>query len=234
MKDYSGLKFNSLTAIKFAFIKGGCQHWLFVCNCGKKKVISTTTVVAGATKSCGCTRFKKGLDNPILINLLCKKFGMLTVVKFHSSGKSGTKWELLCDCGKTVVRLASNFKKKQHRHSCGCQPTNPGKKDAGFRRLFNDYRTSSANRGHSFRLGKKYFKYLVSNNCNYCGVKPSKRYEKQVVHTLLANGIDRIDSNKGYVKGNCVSCCKICNRAKNNLSRTDFHAWIKKIYYYNK
>jgi 5-methylcytosine-specific restriction endonuclease McrA len=154
------------------------------------------------------------------------KYGMLTVEKLFCIDNRGTSWVLRCDCGKRVVRISSNFKKKQHRHSCGCVPTNPGKKDAGLRRLFNDYRASAIRRGHSFNLNMKQFKALVFNNCFYCGGAPTSRYEKQVVHILFANGIDRLDNNKNYTLKNCVSCCKICNRAKGTLSVGDFYKWI--------
>eukprot|EP01084_Bolivina_argentea_P294993 507744_1 len=45
-------------------------------------------------------------------------------------------------------------------------------------------------------------KVLLRNRCEYCGM------DDDMV------GIDRIDSNKGYEKGNVVSCCKICNIMK--------------------
>lgn len=167
-------------------------------------------------------------------DLTGKKFGMLTVVNFHSTNKIGTKWVLLCECGNNVVRLASNFKKKQHKHSCGCISKNPGKKSAGSRRLFNDYKASAKNRGYSFRLSKKQFLSLVSANCSYCNANPSPRYEKQVAHKLLANGIDRIDNGKGYVLTNCVTCCFDCNRAKGNMSKKEFLDWIENVYYHNK
>jgi len=47
---------------------------------------------------------------------------------------------------------------------------------------------------------------------------------------ILVNGIDRINSNIGYIEGNVVPCCKHCNRAKNTMSDSEFREWIKKIY----
>jgi hypothetical protein len=66
-------------------------------------------------------------------------------------------------------------------------------------------------------------------NCWYCGEPPrSKRVKKG--WTYLYNGIDRIDNNKGYVPGNSISCCKYCNRAKNDRSSRLFFMWIEKVY----
>lgn len=44
------------------------------------------------------------------------------------------------------------------------------------------------------------------------------------------NGVDRIDSNKGYTKDNCVPCCKICNQMKSNIDIGTFLTQISKIY----
>jgi len=47
------------------------------------------------------------------------------------------------------------------------------------------------------------------------------------------NGIDRIDSQLGYNKENCLSCCEICNKAKRDLSLTEFVKWIDRIKNHN-
>ena len=46
------------------------------------------------------------------------------------------------------------------------------------------------------------------------------------------SGIDRVNSEKGYVKNNVVPCCKVCNIAKHNMSQNDFFNWINKVYNY--
>lgn len=166
-------------------------------------------------------------------DLTNKKFGMLTVIEFINRNKKGAKWLLRCECGNTVIRIAGNFTRKEHKHSCGCISKNPGKKNAGFRRLYNDYRASAFKRNYRFNITKKLFKVLVFSNCYYCNSPPGERYKKQVVHTLLANGIDRIDNTKNYTKENCVSCCSTCNKAKGSMSKSDFLMWVKKVHDHN-
>ncbi len=163
------------------------------------------------------------------IDLVGQKFGFLTAVKFIKAAKAGTYWELSCVCGNKVVRLASNIK-KNHVHSCGCKPNRPAKEGAGFKRLFSDYRASARNRGYIFDIEESHFKKLIESNCHYCDVSPTKRYEKQVVHTLLANGIDRVDNNIGYTQENSIACCKNCNKAKGSLSKKEFLTLIGNIY----
>lgn len=162
-------------------------------------------------------------------DLTGKKYGMLTVIDFGGISKAGTNWITKCECGNKITRLASNLKKK-HKHSCGCISKNPPKRNAGFKRFFNDYKQSALNRNYPFNLSQTKFLNLIFKNCYYCDGIPTKRYEKFVAITFFANGIDRLDNTKGYVLNNCVTCCKICNKAKSTLDEQEFKEWIIKVY----
>ena len=48
------------------------------------------------------------------------------------------------------------------------------------------------------------------------------------------SGIDRIDSSVGYEPNNVVSCCKICNYAKSNLTKDDFINWAIRVAEHSK
>ncbi len=65
---------------------------------------------------------------------------------------------------------------------------------------------------------------LAPNKCHYC----SKALQE------TGSGLDRIDSNIGYLLSNVVPCCKICNVMKNNLETPEFLAHIEKIYKYQR
>jgi len=54
------------------------------------------------------------------------------------------------------------------------------------------------------------------------------RREKKLKNYI--NGLDRVDSSKGYIKDNVVTCCENCNRAKLDLTQQEFFAMIKSIY----
>lgn len=49
---------------------------------------------------------------------------------------------------------------------------------------------------------------------------------------IKVNGIDRLDSEKGYVKENCVPCCWDCNRMKQTLTEQQFLKKVEQIYNY--
>jgi len=81
-------------------------------------------------------------------------------------------------------------------------------------------------------LTPEQFKALILRDCFYCGVEPLQTI-KFPYETLFYNGIDRVDSNLGYVPENCVPCCKFCNYAKHNRSKEDFLTWLRRAYEHN-
>jgi hypothetical protein len=78
--------------------------------------------------------------------------------------------------------------------------------------VLSTYKSSSKKRNINWGLTDEYSKLLLQNNCFYCGNFPEENY----------NGIDRINNNKGYILGNVVSCCSMCNFMKCNLDKKDF------------
>ena len=75
---------------------------------------------------------------------------------------------------------------------------------------------------------------IAQQPCYYCGDLPiEKDYDNfKIVDSRVVklHGIDRVNNLKGYIKGNCVSCCKKCNVAKSTMSKEDFLNHINKIY----
>lgn len=56
--DITGQKFHMLTAISYVDSKTITRgaRWLFKCDCGKEKVMPAANIIAGGTKTCGCSR----------------------------------------------------------------------------------------------------------------------------------------------------------------------------------
>ena len=57
IKDISGQKFNKLTAIRIVSHKP--VKWECKCECGNTHIVSTSNLVTGAVKSCGCMHHGK-------------------------------------------------------------------------------------------------------------------------------------------------------------------------------
>ena len=100
---------------------------------------------------------------------------------------------------------------------------NPTGKYKGKRQLlrrYYAYRNQCPRRGISFNLSLDDFVSLTSQFCYYCGLKSA---DKDYV------GIDRLDSIKGYILSNCVSCCATCNFMKRRHSKDYFLSHLKQL-----
>lgn len=109
------------------------------------------------------------------------------------------------------------------------------KYEASFRRVFRKYKYGAMKRKIDFDLDSNTFRVLAEKNCVYCGAKPTPPNNK--AHDKLNgaweyNGLDRIDNNKGYIKGNVQPCCTKCNKLKSNLEEKDFLDHIQTIVSY--
>jgi hypothetical protein len=183
-------------------------------------------------------------------------FGRLTIVKKTDfKTRSGNPYyECLCKCGKT--HIASNGDLTGGKvSSCGCFRKERLLLPSGEVTLnlyYSRYRNSARNRDLEFLLTKEDFNNIVANPCNYCGNTPilrnfylngsGERIKAAIISNIsqeaidrswvAINGIDRIDSNKGYFVENCVPCCSDCNIAKMEKSIEDFILHCRKIVSY--
>ncbi len=98
--------------------------------------------------------------------------------------------------------------------------------------IYGGYKHRMKKRGLDFDLTKPEFRKLAEQFCFYCGKSPSNFMKGPYGPNgdWYYNGLDRVDSNRGYTKENTVSCCKRCNIAKNNQTSEEFFVQIKSIY----
>ncbi len=171
---------------------------------------------------------------PGRINIAGQRFGRLVAIKDVGTKYRRRLWRCLCDCGE-ITEVIAGILRIGKTKSCGClnkEPTyilSPG--IAAFNELFASYRCSAKNHCRKFDLTKQQFRRLTSSPCYYCGIAPQQKVgRKNTNGVYIYNGIDRVDSEKGYLSSNCVPCCKICNVAKHNLTEEQFYNWIKRIH----
>jgi hypothetical protein len=73
----------------------------------------------------------------------------------------------------------------------------------------NKAKQDAKSRNLEFTLTLEEYTNLISHPCYYCnGV---------FGHVTKGTGLDRINSNLGYVATNVVSCCTTCNRIKSDI-----------------
>ena len=92
---------------------------------------------------------------------------------------------------------------------------------------YNVYKRSAELKQLEYDISLDEFKEVVNRPCNYCGILRDRG-------TAQFNGIDRDDNNIGYLMGNCVSCCTMCNYMKNTLRGDAFIRRVEHILTYNK
>lgn len=180
--------------------------------------------------------------SPLRAELLGQRFGYLTVIAnaerpSHRRRLHGTWWRVRCDCGTERVVTASDLS-TGNTTSCGNHRRSPPG-TAGRHAIFCQYRCNARTRGLDFQLSKEQFLTITSRNCTYCGAPPSNtarhtggnsKPETIALSLYLYNGIDRVDNTRGYVDGNCVPCCKQCNRAKTDMTVEEFHTWVARVH----
>lgn len=98
-----------------------------------------------------------------------------------------------------------------------------------FKLLLNRYKSGAYIRHLEFGLTEERFHEITTNDCHYCGISPF-RYIETEEDKYVYNGIDRIDSKKGYIESNVVSCCAECNWMKLDTPYNEFIDRIKAIY----
>ncbi len=163
------------------------------------------------------------------------RFGQLTVQRrapdrITSGGNAKVCWFCECTCGRTKSIPALSLTVGNTR-ACGigrCRyPLSPG--EAALHDVVNTYRNAARKRGLAWELSLEAVTELVRRDCHYCGAPPSRRRKVSGNGELVWNGIDRVDSSLGYVSGNVVPCCRVCNNAKGTLSKAEFVAWIRRV-----
>jgi len=161
------------------------------------------------------------------------KFGRLTVIKrvlnsdYPQLNTKRTLYQCLCSCGKIKIIDAGNLKKNVK--SCGCLKRElaiqKGKsqktKESHLNSFYGDCRRRAKNRNIEFTLSKDYYFKLIQEDCYYCGKPPTiKNWKSNIGVPTATNGVDRIDSSKGYLEDNTVACCPVCNTTKLDRSQT--------------
>ena len=183
------------------------------------------------------------------------KHGRLTVIS-HAGKDHRNKhlWLCLCDCGNEKVVVSDNLSSGKS-NSCGCLKAEflarkgnqyglyEDREKALLKVEYSHLKRRNANKGFAETMSFDVFSGLSKSPCRYCGLECSKEIEDRLSgskkqkrlsdYVLKCNGIDRIDSSKGYTVENSVACCKYCNTAKNTMSVDEFLKWIGRVYEFN-
>ena len=101
-----------------------------------------------------------------------------------------------------------------------------------FQYRFTTARSRAYKRGLDFDITPEYLKTLYElqeSKCYYSGIPFTDSKDG-----LYSISIDRIDSSKGYVKGNVVLAASIINSMKNDLSLKEFLTVVRTLLDYQE
>jgi hypothetical protein len=138
-------------------------------------------------------------------------------------------------CGKVLESLTKGIKDDLLQKCEACYATSRKVEDTRTRekrnysferkinpeRHFREYASSAIKKNVQFELTLEEFSEIVTKPCYYC-----RKYQDTEVL-----GIDRIDSFKGYVKGNVLPACELCNTMKKQLTMKEFADHIELLYH---
>lgn len=185
-----------------------------------------------------------------IVDLTGQVFTRLTVLRIAGSTRGGSKlWECQCSCGnKCYVSTRHLNRKKNTVKSCGCLKKEKDEKKGKLHPDFKGYGeiTQSFWNQHIIRSAKGDFKrnrketpleidieygwnlYLEQNKkCALTGLNitfPAKQGD-----TTQTCSLDRIDSSKGYIKGNVQWVHKHINIMKNKFEQDYFIEMCKLV-----
>jgi hypothetical protein len=184
------------------------------------------------------------------LNLAGIKFGKWFVIELAPCRglSKNTYWKVRCECGKEKVVIGTALNCGKSTSCVACIPrnkwTNPG--ESAKWSLFQQNQINAKRRGLMFTLSLEEFLRITGMPCHYCGRTWSSEHPRPIYSknskrpnlvgklkingTYKHNGIDRIDSDIGYVSDNCVPCCADCNFAKQRMSQEYFKAWIVRVH----
>lgn len=153
---------------------------------------------------------------------------------FHSGKLRATQrmWKCQCDCGSVKI-IAGISLRSSNSKSCGCLQRDFNESIRGLSAKYlvlAEYKSNAKRRYLVWDLNEAQFYSLVSRDCFYCGSHPKNKKTDTGQGKFIYNGIDRLNNKNGYTEENCVPCCKICNRAKSDMSLSQYFSWLRKVF----
>lgn len=253
--DETGSRFGNLTVLEFVDDPRPGAYWLCRCDCGKELVVNGTSLRRGHQKSCGHCQYKRGIRD---IDETGNVYGELTVIERAPPPATVRKdtttayWRCRCSCGRKDFVTKGLALRSGNVWHCGClrhellSEAKLGNTNrrlyhqealAGFEALYKGHQRRAERYNRAFELTREDFSFLTKMNCFYCGDEPFQ--VKELKHRegqgdYVYNGLDRLDSSKGYTLDNVVPCCGICNRMKRNYRLVPFLWHISKIHNYRR
>lgn len=144
----------------------------------------------------------------------------MTVLERISNDRDNPKYNCICNRCKEFRLITYDGLKNKSFVGCTCPSLNIRSVQ---NYIYNSYKNAAIKRGKCFDIEFDKFIILCEMPCFYCGKEKSNTSKPHKSKASWSyNGLDRQDSNIGYIDENVVPCCKLCNRMKMTLSYDEF------------
>jgi len=144
-------------------------------------------------------------------------------------------WEFECECGETRIinhvhdLFVGSIKSCK---KCSNKDDIAGLQEMDEKLLKSSYvlwKRESKRYGKISLLTFEQWAEIKNKPCYLCG----KTIEEIRPGLMKLNGIDRVDSNVGYLHSNCMPCCKKCNLIKRNIPVYDLLIHVQRMFLHN-
>ncbi len=223
MKNLTGMTFGILLVDSKSDQRTNKHEILWECHClkcGKQKLVSTSQLTSGKTRSCTC----QINDQPRIqhrtgrtpLDLTGQKYAMLTVLY----RVDGSHWHCACDCGNTCTATTDQLRQGDKK-TCGCEARNVKRSKITGTNLYDTYRNMLNRCNNPHHPNYKYYgargikvaeEWTGPNGGdNFADWAFSHGYQKNLQ-------IDRIDNDGNYEPSNCrwVTSKENCNNRRNS------------------
>ena len=179
-------------------------------------------------------------------NIAGKKYGRLTAIRWVENKRHVTKsnrtifhnyWEFECECGtRKVIRKSRVTTKKNPIVSCGCVRGESHWR--GYQEIsgshWNSIKKSAALRGVEFSISIEYAWEVYEKQGRRCVLSGEpilfdERRRAMRWYKYTTASLDRIDSKKGYTRGNIQWVHKDLNAMRLDFPIQEFISWCRKV-----
>lgn len=210
------------------FSKNGHVYVQCQCKCGTINDIASTALLRGKTSSCkSCSRRKLTTILPI-----GSKYKHWTVLEGPVYRKSTAYYKVQCDCGTIAYKLPIELNYQDRDFQCEkcAQRERAVKTTLNNGRVgdltlteYTRLRRSAEKRGYSFEVSIEYLWNLFQIQNQICAITGD------YISNIKDASLDRIDSSKGYIKGNVQWVTRQANLSKHIMTMEQLCEFCRKV-----
>lgn len=192
--------------------KNPIYYW-FLCECGTRKKIRMTDVKSGRTVSCGCKQYRKPYH--------CNRCGTEDPEKFTSNMKSECR---KCNAKRKMKQVNASPRLRALRNKAARKSHQKNARNFLVQLLVQSKR-SATKKTMEIDIDIDFLINLWDKQDGLCAMTGIKMVHAR--NNLRSISIDRIDSSKGYIRGNIQLVCKSANLGKGAHQNDEYLEYLE-------